>query len=216
MATLTTLANRARIKARDTDKLLLTDANLLILANDLNEEIYETLKNVESNLVYAEADISAVDGTREYTAPTGFNGFMDDGVWLDGEEWFMRQVTEDRKVAYDYATAAAESEPEVYYITEDNKVGFLPVPDTSYTVHTQYWKSLTLLTALGDTFPWFGIWDKYFTERLVTEMLLIQERDPSGRAIVMAEAHKKAMAHTYQRGTRNRGRIATNFFVKGV
>ncbi len=206
-----TLLTRARIMARDTDKLLLTDPNALIIANSLLEEIYDIIKNVESNLVYAEADISAVDGTREYSTPDEFNGYMGDGVWHDGEDIFLQKVSEVAKVHY----GTTENKPEVYYITEDNKVGLLATPGDSYTIHTQYWKMLTELTDLGDTMPWYGIWDKYFTERLAVEMLLIEERDVSGRAAIMSAAYNRAMTKTYQRGTRNLKR-KTNFFVNGV
>ena len=214
MAALSTIITRARIKARDTESLIHSDTQLLALANGILEEIYGKLQGLESNLVYAEGTITLAASTMEYTPTFSFNGLMDDGVWMDGEDLFLSQVDEAHKIAYDYATQT--SEPEVYYLTEDGKVGFLPVPDAVYTVHAQYWKPLVELTATTGTVPWSGIWDAYLVERLAMEMLGIQERDVRFQAAKADILYYEALNKVYNRGCRIRSRQSDFFTVDGA
>ena len=143
MGTLKTHGDRARVKVRDPNKLQITDTQLLGIANDILDDIYKTLVHVSSNLVYTEGSITTEADTLEYTPEFSHNGFLKDGVWLDGEDWFLTEVTEAHKVKYDYGSTTGE--PEVYYINEDGDVGFLWVPDDAYTVRVLYWEPLTPL-----------------------------------------------------------------------
>jgi len=218
--TLSTIITRARYKVRDTDALIYAsdddDAILVSFANDILHEIWADLRRVESNLAYGHGTITLSDGTIEYTPSFSFEGFMDDGVWLDGEDWYLTQVDEADKVLFDYDDTNSESEPEHFYVTEDGNVGFLPVPDTTYTVYCQYWKPLTEFEDTTDTVPFAGIWDQFMIERLAMEMLGVQERDVRFQALKVDMAHDRAMAAVYNRGCRRRRHKGGLFELEGV
>ena len=223
MTTLSTIATRARVRTRDQNKHAVSDTELLGIANSLLDRIHKKLCDVESNLVYGETYVTTVDGTAEYALSgfntdisSDFNGFMDDGVWVDGEDEFLKQASEADKVLYDYGTS--ENQPEAYYITEDNMVGFLWVPDDAYTIHTQYWKRVTALTAtdLTDTLPWYGILDLVIEDMLVLDMLTILERDVSMAAARLVDSWDGAMSRVYARGCRPRRGNNDFFSVEGV
>lgn len=215
MGTLATIITRARIKGRDVDINLYTNAELIHLVNGVLHEVYDVLQGIESNLVYAEDTQATVDGTMEYTPSFSFEAVMSDGVWLDGEEWYLSQKSEADKIKYDYGNQTGP--PKVFYLTEDGKIGFLPVPDDVYTVHFQYWNPLTELSDYeSDDLPWFGIWNQVIEDRLVSEMLAIQERDPSWRAAVLSGSYNRCMGKTYQRGCRPRKAVSDFFSVDGI
>lgn len=215
MGTVKTHGDIARIKARDPNSLKFTDANLLTLINGIRERIYQRLQFISSNLVYTEGSITTVDGTLEYTPSFSHNGFLKDGVWLDGEDWFLVELTEADKVRYDYGSTTAE--PEAYYINEDGDVGFLWVPDDAYTVHVLYWEPLTALTdydtsALG----WDNIWNQAIERLLVIEMLEAMERDSSRQAVLAQIDWDTAMNTTYARGVRQYRKKSDMFSVEGI
>ena len=215
MGTLATIAARARIKGRDVDENLYEDADLVSLVNGILHEIRDELQGIESNLVYAEGTQVTVDGTAEYTPSFSFQGIMPEGVWLDGEEWYMPQLSEADKVYYDYGSTTAK--PDSFYLTEDGKIGFLAVPDDAYTVHIQYWNPLTeLATFATDDLPWYGIWNQFIEDRLVSEMLAIQERDTSWRAAILTGSYNRCMGKTYNRGCRPRKFKSDFFSVDGI
>lgn len=216
MGTVKTHGDLAKLKIRDSNDRQFTDTNRLSMINDILETIYQKLCFIESNLVYAEGTITLGDGTEEYTpsfAP--HNGFLDDGVWLDGEDTYLTQVTEADKVRYDYGSTT--SEPEAYYLTEDGKVGFLWVPDDTYTVHVQYWNPLTVLTDYdNDDLPWGGIWDRVIQRLLVVEMLEVLERDNSRQALLADIEENSAMNMVYKLGVRPKRQVSDMFNIGGV
>ncbi|KKK50754.1 hypothetical protein LCGC14_3121860 [marine sediment metagenome] len=215
MGTLATIITRARIKGRDVDKNLYTNDELIHLVNGVLHEVYDELKGVESNMVYAEDTQATVDGTMEYTPSFNFEGIMPDGVWLDGQESYLSQGSEADKVKYDYENQTGA--PEGYYLTEDGKIGFLPVPNAILTVHIQFWKPLTELTDYDDDdLPWFGLWNQFIEDRLVSEMLAIQERDITWRAAILNGSYNRCMGKTFSRGVRPRKFVSDFFSVDGI
>ena len=215
MGTVKTYGDKARIKIRDTNKRQFTDPELLDIINDILETIYQNLVSVSSNLVYAEDTITTVADTAEYTPTFSHNGFLWDGVWLDGEDTFLVEMSEADKVRYDYGTTT--SEPEAYYLTEDGKVGFLWVPDDAYTVHIQFWKPLTALTSYdSDDLPWDGIWNRAIERLLVVETLEILERDVSRQALLADMEWHRAMNLVYARGVRRYRQKSDMFSIEGI
>jgi len=203
MGTLSTVMSRARVNARDVNKLKSTDAQYLGIVNDILEQIYGELCGIESVLVYKEGSITLAADTPEYTPSFSFNSIMDDGMWIDGEETFLFQGSEADKIHYDVDTVTAQ--PEAFYITEDNKIGFLSVPDQTYTVYCQYFEPLTeLADVTNDAVPWQGIWDSTVQHTLTATALDIQERPSAKWWARAAAAHGTAMATTYARGIRRR------------
>jgi hypothetical protein len=183
--------------------------------NSILEDINKDLQAVESNLVYAQGSITTVADTMEYTPSFTHQGFLDEGVWVDGETTFLKFLTEADKVPYDYDESTGQ--PEGYYLTEDSKVGFLWVPDAVYTVYVQYWKPLTEMTVLAtDTLPFGGIWDRFIQERLVMDLMMIQERDVTQQAALVAGMYDQAMAAVYRRGVRHRRTNSGFFDYEGI
>jgi len=128
MASLKTAIDRARVKSGDTDKLLFSDDELIGMVNDILEEIYATLVNIQSNLVYSIDSVTTVADTCEYTPSfTTKGGFLRDGSWVDGEDTYLTQVSEADKIKWDYDTST--NQPEAFYVTEEGDIGYLWVPD---------------------------------------------------------------------------------------
>ena len=215
MGTLSDHAERAGLKIRDSNWRQFAKTERLSLANDIIEQIYQKLVFIESNLVYAEGTITTVASIAECTPSFSHDGFLHDGVWLDGEDTYLGQVEEADKVKYDYGTTT--SKPEAYYLAEDGKVGFLWVPDDAYTVHVQYWEPLTALTDYdSDDLPWGGIFNRYIQRMLVLEMKEVLERDNTRDAIMAAIELGQALNMVYARGVRYRRQISNMFSIKGI
>lgn len=215
MGTMSTCGEMAGLKIRDSDRLQFTKADRLGLSNDILENIYQKLVFIESNLVYAEGTITTAADTIEYTPTFSHNGFIHDGVWLDGEDTYLGQVEEADKVRYDYGTTT--SEPEAYYLTEDGEVGFLWVPDDAYTVHIQYWEPITQLTNYDtDDLPWGGVFNRYIQRMLVFEMKEVLEMDNSRDAAMAQIELNSAMNMVYIRGIRHRRAISDMFSIGNI
>jgi len=213
MGTLLNNADRAGLKIRDTDKLQFDNDQRLGLVNDILEGVYQKLIFVGSNLVYAEGTIVTVADTGEYTPSFSHNGFVHDGVWVEGNDTYLSQISEANKVIYGTTT----SEPEAYYLTEDGKVGFLWVPDDAYTIHIQYWKPITQLTDYdADDLPWGGIFNNYIQRMLVYEMKEILEMDNSRDSAMAQMEINQAMNAVYIRGIRHRRQKSDMFSVEGL
>lgn len=218
MGTVETHADRARAKIRDDNDDLFTDAKRLAMMDDICEDIYTVLCHVESNLIYGVSSITTVADTMEYT-PTfaPHNGFLKNGVWVDGETTYMYQVTEADKVKFDYDNTTAQ--PVAYYHTEggDDKVGLLWVPDDAYTVHVHYYKPRTALaTYATDNLPFKGIFNQYIQRKLIIEMLEIYEHDISRHALMAEMEWASAMNRVYQLGIRKKRQSSNLFNVGGI
>ena len=214
MTTLADIISRVRTRIRDPHAHLgvLDNDAMINLANGTLLTLRDYLQNLESSLVYAAGTITTVDGTPEYTPSFDHEGFLDHGVWLDGEEWYLSLGSEADKMAYDVGSST--NQPERYYHTEDGDVGFLWVPDDAYTVHVLYWKPLTVLTATTDTIPWRGIWDSVIERHIALACLEVLERDVSVAAQHLGIAMSQATQKTYTLGCRRHTR-RSGFFVEG-
>jgi len=215
MGTVLDHGDRAGIKVRDTSYKQFTKTERLGLLNDILETIYQSLVNIESNLVYAEGTQVTVADTAEYTPSFDFDGFLIDGSWVDGEDEYLTQVSEGDKIKWDYDSTT--NQPEAFYLTEDGKIGYLWVPDDAYTIHHQYWVPLTALTDYDtDTLPWGGIFNRAIQRLLVVEMLEVLELDSSRHALLAEIEMNKAMGIVYARGIRRRKIMSSMFTAEGV
>ena len=215
MGTLATAGNNARIKFRDTNSLQFTDAELVSLTNTILEDIYQTLVNVSSNLVYAIGTVTTEDGTAEYTPDFTHNGFLREGSWVSGEDTYLVEVAEADKIKWDYGSTT--SQPEAYYITEDGKIGYLWVPNDAYTIYHMYWKPITAMTTYAtDALPWGGIFNRFIERMLVVECLEILERDSSKQAVLAEIEMNKAMSLVYARGVRREKQVSSMFNIGGI
>lgn len=215
MGTTATVGDRAGVKVRDTSYKQFTKDVRLGLLNGILETIYQKLVYVESNLVYGEDTVTTSADTAEYTPSFSFDGFLLDGSWVDGEDTYLSQVSEGDKIKWDYDSTT--NQPEAFYLTEDGKIGYLWVPDDTYTIHHQYWKPLTVLTDYdANTLPWGGIFNRVIERLLVIEMLEILELDNSRQAALAEIEMHRAMGLVYIRGIRRRKVISDMFSVEGI
>jgi len=209
MTTLGSITTRALVKARGSSQYLYEekDAQLLGIANGILHEIYDALRAIESNLVYAIQTKDTVASTAEYALTTAFDDIL--SIWLkdsDGVEYDpLTEVDEEYKRLFDTANVTAQ--PQYYYLTEDAKVGLLDIPDAVYTMNVIYHPALTELTALtgsGSTMPWKDLWNKYIEAALVVELLEIQERQSQLRLVEKKIAWDQAMNATLKLGVRRK------------
>lgn len=224
MTELADLIEIARIDARvsSTRSNLITDAQIVTLTNPILQECRRKMVEVESNLVYDHTTVDTVADTGEYLISSFItdglhSGFMQDGVWIDGEDWFLIDGKEEEKIYYDIDNST--NQPERYYLTSDGKMGFLWIPDDVYTVNIQYWLPLTKLTnttGADGTVPWDGIWDEYVTKSIEYRIRRIYERDISIVALELVGIEAQAMQEVFRKGIRVRSSQSDMFTVDGV
>ena len=117
----------------------------------------------------------------------------------------------------DITTLASTSTPEAYYITEDGKVGYLPVPDDSYTIHHLYWKPITVMSDYNsDSLPWGGIFNQYIEKMLIVECLEVLEKNSSNQMALANMEWNKALNMVYTRGLRKEKQVSDMFSVEGI
>jgi hypothetical protein len=216
MASLKTAIDRARVKSGDTDKLLFTDDELIGMVNDILEEIYATLVNIQSNLVYGIGSVATVADTVEYTPSfTTKGGFLRDGSWVDGEDTYLTQVSEADKIKWDYDTST--NQPEAFYVTEGGDIGYLWVPDDAYTIYHTYWVPLTAMaTYASDSLPWENIFNSYIQRKLIVEILEASENDGSRQLALSQIDWVNAMNLVYSRGIRQERASSDMFSIEGI
>jgi len=219
MGTVATICDRARNKIAD-PKIRFLDKNVLGIVNDILETIYQTLVNVNSNLVYAIGTITTIADTAEYTPSFSFDGFLRNGSWVDGEDVYITQVSEIDKIKWDYSSTT--NQPEAFYVTEDGKVGYLWVPDDAYTIYHTYWKPFTALTDYSaDDLPWGGIWNRAIGQ-LVEIELLETANNPQWqkkilRKLSLAKAERdRVISMVYRRGVRRERQVSDMFSIEGI
>ncbi len=216
MGSLSTCIDLARFKALDTDKILFTDANLISIVNGILEQIYQTLVNVQSNLVYDAGTITTTNGVAEYTPSfTTRGGFLREGSWIDGEDTYLYQVSEADKIKWDFDSST--NQPEVFYVNAAGDIGYLWVPDNTYTIHHLYWKPYTAMaTYADDDLPWENIWNQYIERMLIIEMKETQEADTSRQSVLAQIEWDKAMNLVYARGIRQEKVVSNMFAIEGI
>ena len=188
MATLQTILDRVRFKARDEQGVELTDPLALSFTNGILESIHQHLVNVESNLVYAQENVSLVSGQAEYSLSAEHDGILKDGVWMEDGQVPLSYVNEPDLVALGYDPTSTWSEPLRYYLATGNKIGFHPAPNDEAdgaTVKVLYWRALTELSDVSEDLPWNGIWDRVVEYWLLFDFLERRESDTTRVAALL-------------------------------
>jgi len=83
----------------------------------------------------------------------------------------LKLTTQATAVEYD---PALESEPVEFYVDGSNNLIFLPTPDATYTAKIPYYAVHTILTAVGNTIPFIGVFDNVIIESVT---MRAQNRD---------------------------------------
>jgi len=216
------LSNAARVYSRMSAvrSNLISNSDILILANSILEECRNKMVEIESNLVYSTGTVTTVASTPSYELPFSHTGFIEGGVSVSGESPPLREVLEEDKVKYGVADGIT-GPPTAFYLPASGLFYPLPVPDAAYTIDIFYWLPLTKLTAVsggGADLPttWYNIWDRYVTKRLEYEFRTIFERDTSSVAMELVGIEAEAIMAVYRRGVRKRRSRSDFFSVEGV
>jgi len=120
----------------------------------------------KSELGRTTGTITTIDETAAYNdfasdmyAPYGFG-------WIEktSSRSEIKLTTEEATLDYN---PNLEAEPDQFYVNGSNEVVFLQTPNAAYTVKIPYWQIPTALTAVGNTVPFYGIFDNLYIESIV-------------------------------------------------
>ena len=115
---------------------------------------------LEWPFLHTDGTITTVAGTAEYTLVSGYKSVDVDTVYLIEADTDVKvipyipytQFTQQfRERDLDPTTTDNRAKPEYVYLTQDDKIGFTPVPDKEYTIYYEYWQTHTDLSASTDT-----------------------------------------------------------------
>lgn len=204
MATVQNILDATMVRYMDPDKTTWADAELLSICQKAVDYIQQLLINRGDVTATKTTTLSIVDGTEAYAfasmtpAITDFVGMYQGsklsttGVWISDS--FLTPCRYEDRVAY---TSTDESEPVKYYITSTG-LGFLPVPDTTYTVtYMYYFKQPTL--ALGTTMPFNGVFDLAIGTFIDSMAAARNEQDISNITQLYNELESQALGVTSRR-----------------
>jgi len=159
-----------------------SQAEVIQWINETVAEILTVCVERKTEIGRSTASITLADGDKDYTdlattLLTPCEMLDDDGMRFCG--WIektnvrnpLKLGTEADSVNYD---PAAESEPDMFYVTGDNTLIFLNTPDATYTAKIPYYAVHTILTATTDTVPYVGVFDSVIIEAVT---MRAQNRD---------------------------------------
>jgi hypothetical protein len=140
--------------------------------NEVVSELTTVCAEAKTEVGRTTASITLADGSATYTdlalvllAP--YEMLDDDGQrfcgWIEktSERIPLKLVTEQDSVNYNPST---EREPVAFYVNGANGLVFLDTPDTAYTAKIPYYPVHTVITAVGNTIPFLGIFDNTIIE----------------------------------------------------
>jgi len=216
--TLQAVLGRVRPKARDEQGVELTDNLALSFVNAILESIHRALVNVESNLIYSQDSVPLISGQATYSLSAYHEGLLHQGVWYASTNHLLAYVNGTDLVAQNLDPTATGS-PARVYLAVDNKIVFHPIPDDDAdgdVVELMYWTVSPQLSAVTDTLPWQGIWDRVIEQWLLFDFLERRESDTANVAIIFDQLWAKAMNAVYARGVRRWSGKNSMATVEGV
>ena len=115
---------------------------------------------LEWPFLHTDGTITTVAGTAEYALVSGFKSVDVDTVYLIETSTDVKELpfipydqftNQFRERDLDHTTTDTRAKPEYCYLTQDDKIGFTPIPDKAYTVYYEYWATHTDLSSSTDT-----------------------------------------------------------------
>ena len=115
---------------------------------------------LEWPFLHTDGTITTVAGTAEYALVSGFKSVDVDTVYLIETSTDVKELpyipydqftNQFRERDLDPTTTDNRAKPEYCYLTQDDKIGFTPIPDKAYTVYYEYWATHTDLSSSTDT-----------------------------------------------------------------
>jgi hypothetical protein len=180
MATAQTVIDASIARYMDTAKTLWADVELLAYINKGVDYINQILIGRANPLATKSVSITLVDGTETYLfASNSMTDFLavyegtrieNSGVSIADSRLGPMKEADRTDFINDDATID-EDEPTNFYVGS-TYIGFLPIPDTTYTATVWYYYQPTAL-ALGTTMPWSGIFNEALSS-FATNMALIR------------------------------------------
>lgn len=128
---LSTIRTRVRHHLKEASAKRWSDDTLNICINEAENCIVREVKMILSRDVTTDT----VSGTQEYTVPTGFRYALEENgvIYTDsssGTHEILYKAEADLIDEFDDLRTKTGT-PSYYYITNDNKIGFYPIPDYS-------------------------------------------------------------------------------------
>ncbi len=114
---------------------------------------------LEWPFLHSDTTITTVAGTAEYALSSGYKSVDVDTVYLIEASTDIKTLPyipyeqfaiQFRERDLDPTTTDNRAKPEYNYLTQDDKIGFTPVPDKEYTIHYEFWQTHTDLSASTD------------------------------------------------------------------
>ena len=204
------LIKSVRFRVRDTDQTNFTDDEIITYLNELLNGCYVTMQNVESIMIMGEDTIPIVKDTECYDVPFNHNGFLDDGLWIEGNVNPLARTTRVELGPAEGAIEVTSSYPLRYYL-DGNKICLHPIPRQDGILHLTFWETYDPLTTTGEI-PWGGYWDNYLVKATTVECLERQERDISQQAVMVVGLFDDAIAEIMKQGVRQR-RVHSDMFT---
>tara|TARA_R110002110_G_scaffold37875_2_gene124503 strand:- start:1932 stop:2642 length:711 start_codon:yes stop_codon:yes gene_type:complete len=164
MATYLQLSNKV---LRSLNEVELTSANFAnskgiqtAVKDFINRSINDIYTaELEWPFLHTDGTITTVAGTAEYSLVAGFKSVDVDTVYLIEASTdikilpyipYTQFTNQFRERDLDPTTTSNRAKPDYFYLTQDDKIGFTPIPDKEYTVYYEYWQTHTDLSASTD------------------------------------------------------------------
>lgn len=159
-----------------------TQAECLQWINEVCSELLTVCVEGGTEIGRSTASITLADGTATYTdlattllTPLEMIDTKGEAFcgWIEktNERNMLKLTTEAKSIEYD---PAHEDEPVEFYLNGSNGLVFLPTPDATYTAKIPYYAVHTILTVVGDTVPFKGVFDNVIIESVT---MRAQNRD---------------------------------------
>ena len=114
---------------------------------------------LEWPFLHADGTITTVAGTAEYSLVSGYKSVDVNSFYLIESETDIKVISfipyiqfaqQFRERDLDPTTTTNRGKPDFIYLTNDDKVGFTPIPDKEYTVYYEYYQTHTDLSSTTD------------------------------------------------------------------
>ena len=109
---------------------------------------------LEWPFLHADGTVTTVAGTAEYALVSGYKSVDVDTVYLIEASTDVKVLSYIPYAQFTQQFRSRDLDPtttEYIYLTQDDKIGFTPIPDKEYTIYYEYWQTHTDLSASTDT-----------------------------------------------------------------
>lgn len=176
MGTLASTIANVRIRIRESKTHYFSDDDFIVLANDTLVLIFDQLAGIECKLALTEMTFVVTEAVASYPL-SGLVSIAPALVYLDKAEVPVYNPLISDVISYKETTSG---------IDFFNHKGATAV--------VSYWGPLPVLTAVGDTLPWEGIWDAAIMRSMVVEANEIRSRKNNNAAALASIAFNHALS----------------------